>query len=155
MPLQFLEIGFYVEIHAIECHDFEHETQFHGVVVAWIEFSPCLYYELKCLGWVGVWWWWFGVEWLILISLMRMDWSGYSLVLSQLQCDLLTCRHPFCGSTWKLTRWSRSRKGETEWNCCEGSAGPANSRYEMWRNSEYWHRLSLSKAACLLTNWPF
>ena len=34
MPLQFLEIGFHVEIHAIEWHDFEHETQFHGVVVA-------------------------------------------------------------------------------------------------------------------------
>jgi len=39
MPLQLLEIGFHVEIHAIEWHDFEHETQFHGVVVAWIEFS--------------------------------------------------------------------------------------------------------------------
>ena len=34
MPLQFLEIGFHVEIHAIEWHDFQHETQFHGVVVA-------------------------------------------------------------------------------------------------------------------------
>ena len=34
MPLQLLEIGFHVEIHAIEWHDFEHETQFHGVVVA-------------------------------------------------------------------------------------------------------------------------
>ena len=34
MPLQFLEVGFHVEIHAIEWHDFEHETQFHGVVVA-------------------------------------------------------------------------------------------------------------------------
>jgi len=34
MPLKFLEIGFHVEIHAIEWHDFEHETQFHGVVVA-------------------------------------------------------------------------------------------------------------------------
>ncbi|KAG2589584.1 hypothetical protein PVAP13_5NG372100 [Panicum virgatum] len=34
MPLQFLDIGFHVEIHAIEWHDFEHETQFHGVVVA-------------------------------------------------------------------------------------------------------------------------
>ena len=33
MPLQLLEIGFHVEIHAIEWHDFEHETQFHGVVV--------------------------------------------------------------------------------------------------------------------------
>ena len=41
-----------------------------------------LYYELKYLGWVSVRWWWFEVEWLILISLMRMDWSGYSLVLS-------------------------------------------------------------------------
>ena len=30
MPLQFLEIGFHVEIHAIEWHDFQHETQFHG-----------------------------------------------------------------------------------------------------------------------------
>jgi len=34
MPLQFLEIGFHVEIHVIECHDFQRETQFHGVVVA-------------------------------------------------------------------------------------------------------------------------
>jgi len=34
MPLQFLEIGFHVEIHAIEWHDFQHETQIHGVVVA-------------------------------------------------------------------------------------------------------------------------
>ena len=34
MPLQLLEIGFHVEIHAIEWHDFEHETQFHGIVVA-------------------------------------------------------------------------------------------------------------------------
>ena len=34
MPRQLLEIGFHVEIHAIELHDFEHETQFHGVVVA-------------------------------------------------------------------------------------------------------------------------
>jgi len=39
MPLQLLEIGFHVEIHAMEWHDFQHETQFHGVVVAWIEFS--------------------------------------------------------------------------------------------------------------------
>ena len=39
MPLQFLEIGSHVEIHAIEWHDFERDTQFHGVVVAWIEFS--------------------------------------------------------------------------------------------------------------------
>ena len=39
MPLQLLEIGFHVEIHAIEWHDFQRETQFHGVVVAWIEFS--------------------------------------------------------------------------------------------------------------------
>jgi hypothetical protein len=34
MPLQLLEIGFHVEIHAIEWHDFQRETQFHGVVVA-------------------------------------------------------------------------------------------------------------------------
>jgi len=39
MPLQLLEIGFHVEIHAIEWHDFERDTQFHGVVVARIEFS--------------------------------------------------------------------------------------------------------------------
>ena len=39
MPLQFLEVGFHVEIHAIEWHDFERDTQFHGVVVARIEFS--------------------------------------------------------------------------------------------------------------------
>ena len=34
MPLQLLEVGFHVEIHAIECHDFQREIQFHGVVVA-------------------------------------------------------------------------------------------------------------------------
>ena len=34
MPLQFLEIGSHVENHAIEWHDFQHDTQFHGVVVA-------------------------------------------------------------------------------------------------------------------------
>jgi hypothetical protein len=34
MPLQFHEVGFHVEIHAIEWHDFQRETQFHGVVVA-------------------------------------------------------------------------------------------------------------------------
>ena len=39
MPLQLFEIGFHVEIHAIEWHDFQRENQFHGVVVAWIEFS--------------------------------------------------------------------------------------------------------------------
>ena len=39
MPLQFLEIGSHVENHAIEWHDFERDTQFHGVVVARIEFS--------------------------------------------------------------------------------------------------------------------
>ena len=39
MPRQLLEIGSHVEIHAIEWHDFQRDTQFHGVVVAWIEFS--------------------------------------------------------------------------------------------------------------------
>ena len=41
MPLQFHDFWFYVEIDAIEWHDFQRETQtqFHGVVVAWIEFS--------------------------------------------------------------------------------------------------------------------
>ena len=39
MPLQFLEVGFHVKIHAIEWHDFERDTQFHGVVVTRIEFS--------------------------------------------------------------------------------------------------------------------
>ena len=34
MPLQLLEVGFHVEIHVIEWHDFQRETQFHGVVVA-------------------------------------------------------------------------------------------------------------------------
>ena len=34
MPLQLLEVGFHVEIHAIEWHDFQRETQIHGVVVA-------------------------------------------------------------------------------------------------------------------------
>ena len=34
MPLQLLEIGCHVEIHAIEWHDFQRDTQFHGVVVA-------------------------------------------------------------------------------------------------------------------------
>jgi len=43
MPLQFLEVGFHVEIHAIEWHDFERDTQFHGVVVARIEFSLFLF----------------------------------------------------------------------------------------------------------------
>ena len=43
MPLQLLEIGSHVEIHAIEWHDFERDTQFHGVVVAWIEFSQNIY----------------------------------------------------------------------------------------------------------------
>ena len=42
--------------------------------------SSLLHYELKCLGWVGVWWWRFGVEWVILIFLMTIDWCGYSLV---------------------------------------------------------------------------
>ena len=42
--------------------------------------NSLLHYELKCLGWIGVWWWWFGVVWVILISLMRMDWCGYNLV---------------------------------------------------------------------------
>ena len=39
MPLQFHDFLFHVEIDAIEWHDFQRETQFHGVVVAWIEFS--------------------------------------------------------------------------------------------------------------------
>ena len=39
MPLQLLEIGFHVEIHAIEWHDFQRETHIYGVVVACIEFS--------------------------------------------------------------------------------------------------------------------
>ena len=34
MPLQLLEVGFHVEIHAIEWHDFQREIQIHGVVVA-------------------------------------------------------------------------------------------------------------------------
>ena len=54
MPLQFLEVGFHVEIHAIEWHDFERDTQFHGVVVARIEFSlfftPC--------PWAPAYWTW-------------------------------------------------------------------------------------------------
>jgi len=36
------------------------------------------------LDWVGVWRWRFGLEWVILISLMRMDCCGYSSVLSPL-----------------------------------------------------------------------
>ena len=55
MPLQFLEIGFHVEIHAIEWHDFQHETQFHGVVVAWIEFSQNSN-TLLLIGMVGIRW---------------------------------------------------------------------------------------------------
>ena len=47
MPLQFLEVGFHVEIHAIEWHDFERDTQFHGVVVARIEFSLLILYAYK------------------------------------------------------------------------------------------------------------
>ena len=46
MPLQFLEVGFHVEIHAIEWHDFERDTQFHGVVVARIEFSLAFFLSL-------------------------------------------------------------------------------------------------------------
>ena len=34
MSLQFLEIRSHIENHAIEWHDFERDTQFHGVVVA-------------------------------------------------------------------------------------------------------------------------
>ena len=40
--------------------------------------NSLLYYELKCLGWVGVWW--FEMVWVVLIFLIRMDWFGYSLV---------------------------------------------------------------------------
>ena len=39
-----------------------------------------LHYEMKCLCCVGVWRWWFVAKWVILISLMRMDWCGYSLL---------------------------------------------------------------------------
>ena len=40
-----------------------------------------LHYELKYLGWIGLWQWWFGVVWIILVSFMRMDWCGYGLIL--------------------------------------------------------------------------
>jgi len=40
--------------------------------------NSLLRYKLKCLDWVGVWRWRFGLEWAILISLMRMDCCGYS-----------------------------------------------------------------------------
>jgi len=42
--------------------------------------NSLLHHELKCFGWIDLWWWWFGVVWVILISLMRMDWCGYNLV---------------------------------------------------------------------------
>ena len=32
-----------------------------------------LYYKLKCVSWICVWLWWFRVEWVILICLMRMN----------------------------------------------------------------------------------
>ena len=41
-----------------------------------------LHHELKCLGWIGLWWWWFGMVWVILVSLMRIDWCVYSLILN-------------------------------------------------------------------------
>ena len=44
--------------------------------------NSLLYHEQKYLGWIGLWWWWFGVVWVILISLMRMDWCGFSLVFN-------------------------------------------------------------------------
>ena len=40
--------------------------------------NSLLHHELKCLDWIGLWWWWFQVTWVILISLIRMDWCGYS-----------------------------------------------------------------------------
>ena len=50
MPLQFLEIGFHVEIHAIEWHDFQHETQFHGSCSGMNRiFSLIKYDQLKML----------------------------------------------------------------------------------------------------------
>ena len=50
MPLQLLEVGFHVEIHAIEWHDFQRETQIHGVVVACIEFSLISYVAVSKYG---------------------------------------------------------------------------------------------------------
>ena len=47
--------------------------------------NSLLHYELKCLDWISVCWLWFGVVWVILIFLMRMNWCGYSLVLNHLQ----------------------------------------------------------------------
>ena len=42
--------------------------------------NSLLHYELECLGQVGVRWWWFRVEWEILISFIKMNWCRYSLV---------------------------------------------------------------------------
>ena len=48
MPLQLREIGFHVENHATQWHDFQHEIQFQEIGVAWIQLtldykfsSPC------------------------------------------------------------------------------------------------------------------
>ena len=42
--------------------------------------NSLLNHELKCLGWIGLWWWWFGMVWVILISLIKMNWCGFSLI---------------------------------------------------------------------------
>ena len=41
---------------------------------------------------VGVSWWWFGVDWVVLIFLMRMHWGGYSLVYN-LFAELTRAEH--------------------------------------------------------------
>jgi len=39
MPPQLREIGRHVENHATQWHDFQHEIQFQGIGVAWIQLT--------------------------------------------------------------------------------------------------------------------
>ena len=39
MPPQLHEIGFHVQNHATQWHEFQHEIQFQEVVVAWIQLT--------------------------------------------------------------------------------------------------------------------
>ena len=39
MPPQLREIGFHVQNHATQWHDFEHEIQLQEIVVAWIQLT--------------------------------------------------------------------------------------------------------------------
>ena len=42
MPPQLREIGFRVENHATQWHGFQHEIQFQGIGVAWIQLTHIL-----------------------------------------------------------------------------------------------------------------